>query len=243
MRALVVLPSYNESENLVALTTALLANDPSHRVCVVDDSSPDGTSRIVADAIERTPGWRERVHLLTRAKKDGRGGAVRDGFLWGLESGDPFDAFVEMDCDFSHEPGAIPQGLALLAQGNDVVIGARYPDGTIVGWPMQRRVFSFFANQLARRLIEPSVADYTNGFRFYSPRAVKLLAGRPQRHKGYVYLSESLAYLLREGMKVESFPILFKNRERGVSNTSLREIASALRGIFGIAWEHRLTRR
>lgn len=242
MRALIVLPSYNERENIVALIGALLANDAAHQVCVVDDSSPDGTSHLVAGAIEKTQGWPARVHLITRAKKDGRGGAVRDGFAWGLASGVPFDAFIEMDCDFSHEPGAVPQGLTLLAQGNDVVIGARYPAGTIIGWPMQRRVFSFLANQLARNLIERSISDYTNGFRFYSPRAVRILIARPQRHKGYVYLSESLSYLLRDGMRVASFPIVFKNRERGISNTTLREIRSALGGIFAIAWEHRRPR-
>jgi dolichol-phosphate mannosyltransferase len=242
MRPLVVLPSYNESENIRGLIDALLANDPAHHVCVVDDSSPDGTSPLVAKAIEGTAAWRDRVHLITRSKKDGRGGAVRDGFAWGLKSARQFDAFIEMDCDFSHEPAAIERGLALLAQGNEVVIGARYPDGTIIGWPLRRRVFSFFANQLARRLIEPSVADYTNGFRFYSRRAAEVLIARSQRHKGYVYLSESLSCLLREGMRVASFPIVFKNRERGVSNTGLREIYSALRGIFSIAWEHHRAR-
>jgi glycosyltransferase involved in cell wall biosynthesis len=242
MRSLIVLPSYNETQNILALIGALLGNDPTHHVCVVDDSSPDGTSCLVADAIAQTPGWPDRVHLITRAKKDGRGGAVRDGFAWGLESGVPFEAFVEMDCDFSHEPTAVLEGLGLLRQGNDVVIGARYPDGTIIGWPLRRRVFSFFANQLARRLIEPAVADYTNGFRFYSVRAVRALIARPQHYKGYVYLSESLSYLMRERMKVVSFPIVFKNRERGVSNTTLREIHSALRGIFRIAWEHHRSR-
>lgn len=239
MRSLVVLPSYNESENIVSLIGALLDSNKACRVCVVDDSSPDGTSNIVSDAIEKTPGWKKRVHLITRSKKDGRGGAVRDGFAWGLQSGDSFEAFIEMDCDFSHEPQAVQTGLSLLQQGNDVVIGARYPGGTIIGWPKRRRAFSFLANQLARRLIEPSVSDYTNGFRFYSPRAAKVLIARPQKHKGYIYLSESLSYLLREGMSVASFPIVFKNRERGVSNTSLKEISNALKGIFSIALEHR----
>ncbi len=239
MQILIVLPSYNESENIVDLIGTLLDADPAYRVCAVDDSSPDGTAPMVAQAIEKNPGWRERVHLIVRSKKDGRGGAVRDGFAWGMASGLPLQAFVEMDCDFSHEPGALAEGLALLAQGNDVVIGARYPNGVIIGWPLRRRVFSFLANQLARLLIDRSVADYTNGFRFYSPRAVKVLADRPQKHKGYIYLSESLSYLLREGMRVVSFPIRFKNRERGVSNTTLREIRGALTGIFAVAWEHR----
>jgi dolichol-phosphate mannosyltransferase len=243
MNVLVVLPSYNERDNIVEISDAILAGDPGRRVCIVDDSSPDGTAARVADAIATRPGWNDRVHLIVRGKKDGRGGAVRDGFAWGVESGTPFDAYVEMDCDFSHEPQVIDEGLRLLSEGYDVVIGARYPNGTIIGWPASRRVFSFFANTLARVLIEWSISDYTNGFRFYSPRAVKIMMKYKQRHKGYIYLSESLSQLLREGMTVAAFPIRFKNRERGVSNTSLREIRSALRGIFSIAWEHRTERR
>jgi len=242
MRALVVLPSYNESQNIVDLVGALLDANSEYSICVVDDASPDGTSELLAQAIEGAPGWRGRVCLITRDKKDGRGGAVRDGFAWGLAHDPPFGAFAEMDCDFSHEPGAVPRGFDLVAQGCDVVIGARYPDGTIIGWPRRRRIFSFLANQLARRLIDPSIDDYTTGFRFYSPRAVRVLVGQPQRYKGYIYLSESLAYLLREDLRITSFPILFRNRERGVSNTGLREIGSALRGIFAIAWVYRRSR-
>lgn len=242
MRALVVLPSFNESQNIVHLVGALLDANNEYAICVVDDSSPDGTSECMAKAIEGTSGWQQRVHLITRNKKDGRGGAVRDGFAWGLAQDPPFKAFAEMDCDFSHEPGAVPHGFDLVSQGCDVVIGARYPDGTIIGWPRRRRVFSFLANELARRLIDPSIDDYTNGFRFYSSRAVRVLVEQPQRYKGYIYLSESLAYLLRREMRVASFPIVFQNRERGESNTGLREIGSALRGIFAIAWDYRRSR-
>jgi dolichol-phosphate mannosyltransferase len=241
MKTLIALPSYNERGNLVDLIQAVLDPDPERRVCVVDDSSPDGTGQCVKDAIAARPGWPDRVHLIERSKKDGRGGAVRAAFAYGLEQGH-FGAFVEMDCDFSHEPRAIAEGLALLDAGNDVAIGARYPDGTIVGWPLQRRVFSFFANALARGLIDRSVHDYTNGFRFYRPRAVQAMLAIEQRHKGYIYLSETLSILLRGGFKIASFPTFFKNRERGVSNTSLREIRSALTGIFSIALQHRTSR-
>jgi dolichol-phosphate mannosyltransferase len=241
-KTLVVLPSYNESANIVDMIAAVLAVGPELSVCVVDDSSPDGTATVVRRAIDARPGWADRVELIVRAKKDGRGGAVRDGFAWGTRSGRSFECMAEMDCDFSHEPSAIPQGLALRRAGADVVIGARYPDGTIVGWPRSRRAFSFLANTLARALIDWSISDYTNGFRFYSPRAVDILLQRPQRHRGYIYLSESLSYLLRAGMRVEQFPIYFKNRERGVSNTSLAEVRSALAGIVSIAWEHRRAR-
>jgi dolichol-phosphate mannosyltransferase len=242
MKTLVVLPSYNERENIVSLIQALLDVVPDPHVTIVDDSSPDGTARHVEEAIASRAGWSSRVDLVVRAKKDGRGGAVREGFRRGAASGQGYGAYVEMDCDFSHEPSAIAEGLRLLSAGNDVVIGARYPRGEIIGWPASRRVFSFFANTLARGLIDWSIADYTNGFRFYSPRAVEVLLRQEQRHKGYIYLSESLSHLLRAGMKVAAFPIRFKNRERGVSNTSLREIRSALTGIFAIALEHRLGR-
>jgi dolichol-phosphate mannosyltransferase len=237
-KVLVVLPSYNEKENIVAMTEALLGLGAGFAVCIVDDSSPDGTSQTVAEAI-RNRGWESRVHLITRSKKDGRGGAVRAGFQWGHGSGRDFQAYVEMDCDFSHQPTAIPTGIELLEKGADVVLGSRYPKGQIEGWPLQRRVFSFFANTLARTLIDFRIHDYTNGFRFYTVRAVEEMLRHAQQHKGYIYLSESLSQLLRAGMKVDSFPIYFKNRERGVSNTSLSEVKSALVGIFSIAREHR----
>ncbi len=235
MKTLVVLPSYNESANIVEMIAAVLDVGPALSVCVVDDSSPDGTSPLVEAAIDQR-GWRGRVTLITRSKKDGRGGAVREGLAAHRDQG--FECMVEMDCDFSHLPSSIPEGLALRQAGADVVIGSRYPDGTIVGWPRSRRVFSFFANILARSLIDWSISDYTNGFRFYSPRAVEVLLQKPQRHRGYIYLSESLSYLLRAGMRVERFPIYFKNRERGVSNTSFGEVRAALGGIVSIAWDH-----
>lgn len=240
MRFLVVLPSYNERDNIVRLVDDILTRYAGACVCVVDDSSPDGTADALRAAIAAHAGWPARVHLIVRDKKDGRGGAVRAGMAYGLAQAEPFAALIEMDCDFSHEPEAIARGLELLTQGqgNDVVIGGRYPGGTIIGWPLHRRAFSFFANSLARVLIDPRVHDYTNGFRFYSARAVQLLLSFEQQHKGYIYLSESLSQLLQGRMRVASFPIRFRNRERGNSNTSLAEIRSALTGIFQIAWRH-----
>jgi dolichol-phosphate mannosyltransferase len=238
MQTLVVLPSYNERDNIWLLIEALLGVDSELSVCVVDDSSPDGTSALVEKAIRDHQEARGRVHLIARGKKDGRGGAVREGFAWGVNSNRGFHAFVEMDCDFSHLPSAVPEGLALLRGGADVVIGARYPDGTIIGWPPYRRIFSFCANMLARVLIDRSVADYTNGFRFYSAPAVRFLLTQSQSHRGYIYLSESLSQLLNAGFTVASFPIVFKNRERGVSNTTISEVLSALKGIVTISLRH-----
>lgn len=239
MATLVVLPSYNESQNILELTEAILGQDSSYDVCVVDDSSPDGTSNLVRQALDTRSLWKNRVHLITRTKKNGRGGAVRDGFVWGLSSPKSYQNFVEMDCDFSHDPKSIVDGMAQLGLSGDVIIGSRYPNGKILGWPWHRKIFSLCANVLTRTLISREVTDYTTGFRIYTRAAVEFLTQKPQQHKGYIYLSESLAHLLKAGFRVGSFPIVFRNRERGVSNTSLSEVFGALSGIFKIAKQYR----
>jgi glycosyltransferase involved in cell wall biosynthesis len=240
MKALVILPSYNERENIVSLIEAILKTSPEIDVCVVDDNSPDGTGPLLDEFVAtRAPAG--RVHLIHRKKKDGRGGAVRDGMIWGFNAPAGYEAFVEMDCDFSHPPGDLPKGLGLLGQA-DVVLGSRYPDGEIVGWPMRRRVLSFCANTLARSMITRKISDYTNGFRFYNRRAAEALVGLPQKHKGYIYLSESLSYLLKRNFKIAAFPIRFVNRERGQSNTNFREVSRSLLGIVQIGYEYRFKR-
>lgn len=238
MKTLIVLPSYNERENIINLIQALLQLNPNYSVCVVDDSSPDKTFELIAQNLAENPLFHNRVHLIVRSKKNGRGGAVCDGFALGLNSNEDFNYFVEMDCDFSHEPKAVLEGISYLEQGSDVALGCRYPNGTIIGWPIQRRIFSFFANFLAKNLIDPSIPDYTNGFRFYTKRAVASILSYPRKYTGYIYLSESLSHLLKLNMKIRCFPTVFRNRIRGVSNTSLKEVIDALTGIFVIAKQH-----
>jgi dolichol-phosphate mannosyltransferase len=143
-----------------------------------------------------------------------------------------------MDGDYSHAPADIPRGLALL-NGADVVIGSRYPAGKVVGWPLRRWVLSRLANLTARTLIRWSIHDYTSGFRFYSRRAAEILCSAPQRHTGYIYLSETIALSLERGLRIECLPIVFVNRRRGVTNTGPREIVSALTGIVRIAFRFR----
>ncbi len=241
MKTLVVLPSYNESGNITQLMEAILQSSPDISICVVDDNSPDGTSKLVGDFIQ-THAQKNRMHLITRQKKDGRGGAVRDGFLWGLKHEHQFQNFVEMDCDFSHDPKHLTQGVKLL-QSADFVIGSRYPDGKIVGWPMKRKILSACSNFLTRSLISWSVHDYTNGYRFYSRKAANFLCQQPQRFKGYIYLSECLALLIKNGFRGATFPITFVNRKVGASNTTFSEVFSSLLAIFQIAWAFRFQRR
>jgi dolichol-phosphate mannosyltransferase len=242
MTTLIVLPSYNERLNIVELTDAILDVDAGNEVCIVDDSSPDGTAAAVEEAKASRPRWADRVHMIVRDKKDGRGGAVRAGFEWGLAR-QRYDAFVEMDCDFSHDPRVLPDGLALLQSGCDVVIGSRYPNGTVENTPFNRRALSRLSNVLARILISRKVDDYTTGYRFYRPAIVKELLGYEMKNRGYIYLSETISHVLRAGHKVGSFPICYRNRERGVSNTSIAEVWSSLRGIVSIGIAHRFGRR
>ncbi len=238
VRALVVLPSYNERENIGRLIREILALDRDLSVLVVDDNSPDGTQDTVRTLQEELPAEdAARVELLVRSKKEGRGGAVRAGIERGLARAD-IQAFVEMDCDFSHPPSSIPCGLALLEKA-DVAMGCRYPDGTIVGWPLNRRLFSFLANLLARVLLRWRIHDYTNGFRFYTRSSAELMCRIPQRNTGYIYLSETIAVFLQHGLEIACFPIVFVNRQRGTTNTGFREIASSVSGLLRIAFRYR----
>lgn len=234
-KTLVALPAYNESGNIVALLRKIMKVGAD--ACVIDDNSPDGTAGLVQRLIAGEPEARERIHLIVRSKKDGRGGAVRDGFAWGLAN-TAAEVFVEMDCDFSHSPEDIPRGIALL-RDCDVAIGSRYPGGRIIGWPAPRKILSYCANLLAKTLISRKLADYTNGFRFYTRRATEFLIGRPQKHKGFIYLSETISYLLKAGYEIKTFPIVFVNRKTGASNTTFSEIVRSLSGILAIAWSHR----
>lgn len=236
--ALVILPSYNESQNICALIDDILKQGDSFEVLVVDDNSPDGTPLVINKHYElMNPSLKSRAHLIVREKKDGRGGAVRRGLEWGLAEG-RFDSLIEMDCDFSHPPADLKRGVEML-NDCDVVIGARYPGGKIVGWPLSRRVLSFCANLLARTMISFSVSDYTNGYRFYSKKAAQYLCTHKQKYKGYIYLSEVLSHLLLAGFRIKTFPIVFVNRVRGESNMGFQEIKDALTAIFQIGWKHR----
>jgi dolichol-phosphate mannosyltransferase len=238
-KTLVVLPVYNEALNIVELVESIMETNSNTCICVVDDSSPDGTAEIVRKKIHKSESWANSVQIICRPQKSGRGSAVRLGFELGFKSTDCFAAFVEMDCDFSHDPKAISTGLALLAKGNDLVIGSRYPNGSVVGCTLPRRVFSKSANIFARALISPKISDYTNGFRFYNRRALGYLLQQPQKTQGFISLSETLATLLSAKMQIASFPTTFKNRVRGSSNLSLREIMQAFYDILIIAWHYR----
>ncbi|MEW6775198.1 MAG: polyprenol monophosphomannose synthase [Bdellovibrionota bacterium] len=226
INALVVIPTYNEAENIASLCKAVSEVPGVGRVLVVDDSSPDGTADKVREAARALP-----LDIIVRSKKDGRGGAVLDGFASGLQNAS-FTHFVEMDSDFSHNPTEISR---LFEQTGkyDLVIGSRYiPGSSISNWPLRRRIFSYLANRFARFMLGVPVRDYTNGFRVYSRKAIEALDRKSIQPKGFITLSAILLQLYLKGFSVTEVPTNFVNRIRGVSNLSRREIFEALRSVF-----------
>ena len=140
-----------------------------------------------------------------------------------------------MDADFSHSISDLIKGIEIFKKEKpDVLLGSRYPSGKIINWPIQRRIFSFLSNLLIRIFVSRKIHDYTNGFRFYNFKSVELMISMDQKNKGFIYLSETLVYFLKEKFVIQEFIITFKNRVRGKSNTNFREIISSLLGLFNI---------
>lgn len=229
---LIIVPTYNERDNVVALCEELLARPEGVDVLVVDDNSPDGTAAAVHDLAPKFP---TRLHVLVRGGKGGRGGAVLAGMKWGV--GRPYDYFFEMDADFSHQPAEIPLFLEAVKEV-DVVVGSRYLAASkIINWPRTRRFFSKWANRYARFFLRIPITDYTNGFRCYRRAAVEALVAAPVNATGYIVLSETAYYLHRRGFRFRDVPTVFINRRRGESNLSAREIISAFTGVIRLWWK------
>jgi dolichol-phosphate mannosyltransferase len=226
-RILVIIPTYNERDNVAALCEELLARPEGLHVLVVDDNSPDGTAAAAREVAARHPG---RMEVLCREGKGGRGGAVLAGLAHGLR-GD-YDFFFEMDADFSHRPEEIPLFLEAAADA-DVVVGSRYlPASRIVNWPRARRFFSKWANRYARFFLGIPISDYTNGYRCYRRAAAEALDPRAVDATGYVVLSEVAYQLYLRGFRFADVATEFVNRRRGESNLSAGEILSAFAAIL-----------
>ncbi|HMK63508.1 MAG TPA: polyprenol monophosphomannose synthase [Acidimicrobiales bacterium] len=223
MRVLVVLPTYNEAENIERMLTAIRQSVPDAAVLVVDDGSPDGTAEIVERAGKELGG----IDLLRRAGKSGLGSAYRAGFAWGLERG--FEAMVEMDADFSHDPRAIAALVAPLQHGVDLSVGSRYvPGGTIPNWAWHRRLLSQGGNRYASVLLGLHVADSTSGFRAYRADILRQLDLGRVRADGYGFQIEMVYQVLLHGGRVEEVPIRFVDRVQGTSKMSTHIVVEAL---------------
>ncbi len=223
MRVLVVLPTFNEAATIEDVLGRVRDALPDASVLVVDDNSPDGTAKIAAEFGER----RGHVEVLSRPAKLGLGSAYRDGFAWGLEQG--YEALVEMDSDFSHDPDALPVVLAPLGQGYEVCIGSRYvPGGSIPNWSLPRRVLSRGGNIYADLLLGLHVRDSTAGYRAYAATLLRRIDLGSIRAESYGFQVE-MTYRARQlGAKVKEVPIRFVDRELGASNMSTYTVVEAL---------------
>jgi dolichol-phosphate mannosyltransferase len=223
MKALVVLPTYNEAENIAVVLRRIRAAAGDVDVMVVDDASPDGTADL-AEAMARELGG---IEVLRRGAKQGLGSAYRDGFRLGLGQG--YEALVEMDADLSHDPATLPELLAAIDDGADLAIGTRYmPGGSIPDWPWPRRAISRTGNLYARRLLRMTARDSTSGFRAYHRRALERIDLDAVRADGYGFQVE-MAYLVeRGGGRLVEVPIEFRDRTLGRSKMSSRIVVEAL---------------
>ncbi len=217
-----VLPTFNEILNVEAMLRTLRDVVPECDVLVVDDGSPDGTANR-ARAVAAELG---RVEVLERAAKSGLGDAYRAGFAWGLERG--YDHFVEIDCDFSHDPKALPDLLGA-AHDHEVVIGSRYvPGGHIPHWSWSRRLLSRGGNRYASIMLGLGVADSTSGYRVYSDVALAAIGFATVRADGYGFQIEMTHRARRGGVSIVEVPISFTDRERGESKMSGAIVVEAL---------------
>lgn len=222
MRCLVVLPTYQEAENIEVVLRKLreLSNAS---VLVVDDSSPDGTAEIA----QRVADELGEVHVLSRPAKAGLGSAYRAGFRWGLEHG--FDALVEMDADLSHDPAVVPKLTGELGGSVELVVGSRYvPGGEIPAWPAHRRAISRLGNLYAGAALKLPVLDLTSGFRAYAACLLRRMDLDEIRADGYGFQIEMVRAAVMAGAETREVPITFVDRERGRSKMSMRTIVEAL---------------
>lgn len=218
-----VVPTYNESENIERMLRRIHECLPVAGILVVDDGSPDGTADIV-----RTVGAGEpEVHLLARSGKSGLGSAYRAGFAWGLARG--YDAFVEIDADFSHDPAALPSLIAPLEEGFDVSIGSRYVEGgSIPNWAWHRHLLSRGGNIYASTVLGLGVADSTAGYRAYAARILQKLDLERIRAEGYGFQIEMTYRAKQHGAAITEVPISFVDREAGESKMSSVIVIEAL---------------
>ena len=225
-RVVVVVPTYNEAENLPLLLPKILGRDARLEVLIVDDGSPDGTGRI-ADEFAATD---SRIHVLHRSTKGGLGAAYRAGLRRALDLGADF--VIQMDADFSHPPEALSTLLEEIEE-HDVVLGSRYLNGiTVVNWPIERILISYFGNWYVRRVTGLPISDTTGGFRCIRRELLEKVGFERIRSTGYAFQIELNYRFVRSGARIKEIPFFFVDRSRGESKLSLRIAVEAL----WVAW-------
>jgi len=230
-RALVIVPTYNELDNIERLVASVLEKDPRLEMLIVDDASPDGTGEVA----DRLAAVNTRVHVLHRAGKLGLGTAYIAGFRWALERG--YDLIFEMDADFSHDPAHLPEFLSAI-QDADVVLGSRYRQGrvTVVNWPMSRLILSYFANVYARAVTGLPLEDTTGGFKCFRREALAAIDLDRVRSNGYAFQIEMSFRMWRKGLRIAEIPIVFVDRTLGNSKMSKRIVSEAVWMVWRLRW-------
>lgn len=223
VRSVIVLPTYNERENIAALLAAVRDVSTEIDVLVVDDNSPDGTAQLARQVGLDLGG----VSVLERADKHGLGSAYRDGFDRVLAEG--YDVVVSMDADLSHDPAVIPRMLELIEGGADAVIGSRYvPGGGTTDWPVHRQLLSKWGNAYTRAVLALPTRDCTSGFRAYRADALAAIEPGSTAAEGYAFLTELVRRLNRQGDTITETPIIFRDRTLGKSKMSGRIIVESM---------------
>lgn len=227
---LVIIPTYNEIENITKIIPAVFAIDPSLEILVIDDGSPDGT----ADAVKALQsGFKDRLHLIRRSGKLGLGTAYITGFKWALER--DYDHIFEMDADFSHKPEDIPRLLQACRDGADMAVGSRYCSGVnVVNWPIGRILISYFASVYVRKVLGFKIFDSTAGFVCYTSRVLRTIDLDKVRMKGYGFQIELKYTAHRLGFKIAEVPVIFVNRVEGSSKMSGSIFGEAFWGVIGL---------
>jgi len=214
-KSLVIIPTYNEKENITRIIPTVLAQDTCLEVLVVDDGSPDGTGDLVQGMAAGEP----RIHLMRRAGKMGLGSAYIAGFRWALER--DFQRIFEMDADFSHDPAALPTFLAC-AESADLVLGSRYLGGriSVVNWDWKRLILSYGANLYTRLVTGLPISDATGGFKCFRREALEALDFNSMRSDGYCFQIETTYKIWKKKLRVVETPIVFTDRTLGTSKMS-----------------------
>ena len=228
-KSLIIIPTYNESENIELIINKIINVDNSNDILVVDDNSPDGTFNIVANLKDIHD---KRVFLIKREKKSGLGSAYKAGFKWALDNN--YSYIFEMDADMSHDPNEIKNFKVELIQNKfDVVVGSRYLDGvSVVNWPLSRIFLSYFANLYVRMITGMPIKDATSGFVGYNNKALGSLELEEIKFNGYAFQIEMKFKLWKKTYKIKEHQIIFVNRKLGNSKMNQNIILEAIFGVI-----------
>jgi dolichol-phosphate mannosyltransferase len=230
-KTLVVIPTYNESENILKIVPEVLNQSPEIDVLVVDDNSPDGTARLVKGEMEKNP----RVHLIERTGKMGLGTAYVAGFKFAIARG--YEFVFEMDADHSHDPREIPVFLKA-AENADLVLGSRYTNGVrVLNWPIKRLLLSYFANVYTRFMTGLPLHDATGGFKCFRRRVLEAIDLDRVRSNGYAFQIEMSYKAWKKGFRIVETPIVFLDRRSGKSKMSKQIVHEAFFMLWKLRWK------